>query len=186
MSAEKIINQIKKDAQNEIKQIQTEAEKQAKNIMIEAEKQAKLEAEKILTDGKRQCENIKKILLSKASQEAKRDTMKTKEKIIEECFLEARHKLSTLEENKYKRIVTRIMKDGKQKLGGDCTVIVSRGIDKKIAQELELSLSGTVETSGGIKLKSTDGRITLDHTFDGILGREKDEIRIKVGKLLFS
>jgi len=31
-----------------------------------------------------------------------------------------------------------------------------------------------------------DGKITLNHTFDGILKREKDKIRIKVGKMLFS
>jgi len=51
---------------------------------------------------------------------------------------------------------------------------------------LHLEVIGTIEASGGILLKSGNGRITLDHTFDGILKRERNQIRIKVGKLLFS
>ena len=186
MSAEKIINQIKKDSQIEINQIQKETEKQIKTIVGNAKQEAEVESEKILADGKKQSENIKKILVSKASQAVKRDMLKAKEKIIEECFVSAHHELSILPENKYKKIVTRLMKDGKQKLGGNCTVLVCRDVDKKIAEELGLSISGNIETCGGIKIKSDDGRITLDYTFDGTLHREKDEIRIKVGKLPFS
>ena len=78
------------------------------------------------------------------------------------------------------------MKDGQKKLGGSCTVLVSRDADKKIAGDIGLNVVGTVESSGGVVLTSSDGRVTLDHTFDGILKREKDKIRIKVGKLLFS
>ncbi len=186
MSAEKIINQIKKDAQDEIKQTQRETEKQIKTIVNNAKQEAEVEAEKILADGKKQSENIKKIRVSKASQDVKRNLLKAKEKIIEECFVKAHHELSILPENKYKKIVTRLMKDGKQKLGGSCAVLVCRDVDKKIAEELGLPLSGNIETCGGVKIKSDDGRIILDYTFDGILHREKDKIRIKVGKLLFS
>lgn len=186
MSAEEIINQIKKDSQTEIKQIQRETEKQIETIVNNAKQEAEVEAEKILADGKKQSENVKKILVSKASQDVKQDLLKAKEKIIEECFVKAHHELSVLTETKYKKIVTSLMKDGKQKLGGNCTVLVCRDVDKKIAKELGLQISGTIETCGGIMLKSTDGRVTLDHTFDGILHREKDKLRIKVGKLLFS
>ena len=49
-----------------------------------------------------------------------------------------------------------------------------------------LKVTGAVEASGGVILKSSDGGITLDNTFEGILKRKKNEIRIKVGKLLFS
>ena len=83
-------------------------------------------------------------------------------------------------------MVRKLMIDGVKKLGGKCTVIITRDIDKQIAKDLHLEVTGNVEASGGIMLKSGDGRITLDHTFDGILKREKDQIRIKVGKLLFS
>jgi len=64
--------------------------------------------------------------------------------------------------------------------------IVSKDEDKEIAKNLGLKVTGNVDASGGIILTSGDGQITLDNTFDGILERKKDRIRIKVGKLLFS
>lgn len=64
--------------------------------------------------------------------------------------------------------------------------IVSKDEDKEIAKNLGLKVTGNVDASGGIILTSGDGQITLDNTFDGILERKKNRIRIKVGKLLFS
>ena len=186
MTAEKILERIKKDSEEEISQIKKEAEKQAKIIINNAKKEAKHESEKILSSGKKQAENTKRILVSKASHDAKRETMNVTEKIIDECFTKAHHRLSTLNEKEYTKIVTKLMENGRKKLGRKCDIIISRSIDKKIAESRGLPLIGKTETAGGIILKSTDGKITLDHTFDGILKRKKDEIRRKVGKLLFS
>jgi len=186
MTAEKIIERIKKDSEKEIKQILKEAEKQASVVIEDAKKIAKHESDKILSDGKQQAENIRKIMASKASQDAKREIMNAREKIIEECFTKAHHKLSTLKEAEYKKVVTKLIEDGRKKLEGQCNILVSRDIDREIVTSMGLKVIGTVETAGGVVIKSSDGRITLDHTFDGILKRKKDEIRRKVGKLLFS
>ncbi|EMR75141.1 archaeal/vacuolar-type H+-ATPase subunit E [Thermoplasmatales archaeon SCGC AB-540-F20] len=186
MTAEKILEQIKKDSEKEINQILKEAEKQTASIIDIARKEAEVESEKILSRGKNQSENIKKILVSKASQDAKREIMKAREKIIEECFAKAQRRLSTFKEAEYKKIVTKLMEDGRKKLDGQCTIVVSRDIDRNIAKSMGLKVTGTVEASGGVILKSGDGGITLNNTFEGILKRKKDEIRIKVGKLLFS
>lgn len=186
MTAEKIIERIKRDSEKEIKQILKEAEKQVSSIFNEAKKEANQESEKILSNGKKQCENIKKIIISKANQDAKREIMKAQEKLIDECFTKAHHKLSTLDRAKYKKIATKLMEEGCRKLGGRCNILGSRDIDKEIARNKGLKVIGIVETAGGIIIKSNDGRITLDLTFDGILKRKKDEIRRKVGTLLFS
>ena len=186
MSAEKIIQEIKKDSDRQIKEIFKEAENKAKQIIQENKKDAELQEEKILEKGKIQSENIKKILISKANQDAKKEIMGAQEKIIQECFIKAQHKLSTLSEKDYSELVNSLVQDGKKKLGEKCTIFVSRAIDKKIVEKNGLKVTGNIEASGGIILKSMDGKITLNHTFDGILKREKDKIRIKVGKLLFS
>ena len=96
MTAEKIIQQIKKDSEKEKNQILDEASV----IIKEAKKQAEKESEKIISDGKKQSENIDKIMISKAGQEAKKEMMNAREKIIEECFIKAHHHLSTLNETK--------------------------------------------------------------------------------------
>jgi len=105
MTAEKIIERIKKDSEIEINQILKEAEKQAASIIEDSKKEARLESEKIISDGKQQAENIKKIIISKASQDTNKVIMNEREKIIEECFTKAHHKLSTLNETEYKNIV---------------------------------------------------------------------------------
>jgi V/A-type H+-transporting ATPase subunit E len=185
MTAEKIIQQIEKDSEKEVNQILDEAKKQASIIIKDAKKEAEQKSEKILSDGKKQSENIYKILVSKASQDAKKEIMNAREEIIEECFIKTHHALSTVNPARYKTIVTKLIKDGVKKLDGQCTILASRSVDREIAKGMGLKVSGTVEASGGIILKSANGKITLDHTFDGILKRKKNEIRNKIGMILF-
>ena len=186
MSAEIIIEQIKKDSQKVVKQILKEAEKHANKIIKDAKDEAKNESKQILSNGEKQSESIKKILVSKANQDEKRKITNVKEIIIEECFEKAQYKLTELEDKKYEKLVTKLINEGSKKLGGKCTVRASRSIDKKVAKKLGFEVTGKIEASGGIILTSSNGKITLDNTFEGILRREKDRIRIKVGKLLFS
>jgi len=186
MTAEKIIEQIKKDSEKEINQILKEAKGQATSIIKDAKKEAEQESDKILSDGEQQGENIKRILISKANQDAKREIMNAREKIIEECFTKAHHELSILKGKEYEKIVKKLIEDGRKKLGEKSLLLVSREAGKKIAEHLGIQIDGYVEASGGVVLKSQDGRVILDHTFDGILKREKDKMRRKVGKLLFS
>ena len=186
MSAERIIQQIKKDAEKEIKDILNDAEKQAKSILDNSKRAAGTEIKKIEDESIKKSDNLKKILISKASQDAKRDIMNAREKIIDDCFTKAHSELSKLKGKDYTSIVKNLIADGRNKLGKNSTILVSREEDKKIAQKLGISISGTIESSGGVVLKSSDGKIMLDHTFDGILKREKNKIRIEIGKLLFS
>ncbi len=186
MTAEKIIEQIKKDTDNEINIIITNAEKQAKNIITNTKKEVERDVNRILSEGKQRGENIKKILISQANQDIKREIMNAREDIIEQCFTKAHHELSILKGKNYEKVVKKLVEEGIKKIGGKCSLLISRAADKKIAQELGLTVDGIVETSGGVIIKSIDGKVTLDHTFDGILKREKEKIRRKVGKILFS
>ncbi|MFW6173187.1 MAG: V-type ATP synthase subunit E [Elusimicrobiota bacterium] len=186
MTAEKIIERIKKDSEKEIKNIKKEAEKKANEIIENAKQQAKDETKKILAEGKKQTENLKKILVSQANQDAKRKIMRVREELIEKCFTKIYPKLSTLNQKEYERMVRKLVEDGCKKLGSKCKLLVSRDIDKEIAEDLGIPVEGNVESLGGIILKSSDGKVTIDLTFNGILKRNKDEIRIKVAKLLFS
>ena len=186
MSAEKIIEQIKKDSEEEIKRILADAEKRREENILIAKKEAETEAKKILENGRKVNKNKKKILISKAKQESKKQIIKTKEEIIEECFIKAQQKLSQIKDKEYENLLKKLIQKGIEKLGKNCIVLISRESDKKIVEHHGLKIVGKTDATGGIILKSVDGRITLDYTLDGILKREKQKIRIKVGKLLFS
>ena len=185
MSEETIINKIKTDAKQKQEAIIKEAEKEAKRIKNDATKNAKKQAEEILHKGKQQAENQKKILISQAHQNAKRDEMNAKEEIIETCFDNAMKTLQQLDENKYKDLVKQLMIKGHKQIPGTCTVKTSKSVDKNIAEDLGLKVTGSISASGGIILTSEEGTISVDNTFEGILKREKHRIRVNVGKLLF-
>ena len=186
MTAEKIIEQINKDTDTEINKIKKDAEQQVIIIINNAKKEAEKEVKKILSDNKIKSENVKKIHISKANQDIKREIMNAREEIIEQCFSKAHHELSILKGKNYEKIVKKLIKEGMQKIGAKCSFIISRGADKTIVEELGLSVVGRVEKTGGVIIRSVDGKVTLDYTFDGIIEREKSKIRRKVGKILFS
>ncbi|MBS3778303.1 MAG: hypothetical protein KGY50_03300, partial [Candidatus Thermoplasmatota archaeon] len=136
--------------------------------------------------GKQQAENRKKILISHAHQNAKRKEMNAREYIIETCFDKAIEQLSNLDEASYKKLVKPLIEHGRKQIPGSCTLKISKKVDEEIAKELNIPVSGETSASGGIILLSEKGTITIDNTFEGILKREKQRIRVEVGKLLFS
>jgi V/A-type H+-transporting ATPase subunit E len=185
MSAEKIIERITQDAEKQIHDIISEAKKQSQSITKNAKVDADKEAESILEKGKLESENQKKIMISKATQDIRRDLMNAKEEIIEQCFTQALDKLASLPDDQYRKLVTMLIRAGKKRLGENCTLSVSRSIDKEIAQQEGIAVQGTIPSIGGIIMHSADGKITIDNTFENLLGRKKDDIRIHVGKILF-
>jgi vacuolar-type H+-ATPase subunit E/Vma4 len=186
MSAEKIIHKIASDAAEKIKIITDEADKKVKEIKTHAKKQADEKATRILSDGKIQAKNTKKILITKAEQESKRLVMNEKEKIISHCFSQAVEQLSTLSEKKHKQIVSGFIQNGISKLGKDCKVLISKPYLKEVAEKFGVDVAGSVDAVGGVKIVSKNKTVTLDYTFEGILNREQSSIRVEVGKILFS
>ena len=186
MTAETIINKIKTDAKQKASKIKKEADQQADYIKKEATKEAKNQAQEIIEKGKQQAENRKKILISQAHQNTKRNEMNAKEKLIETCFQQAIDQLGSIDEQTYKKIVKQLIIQGKKQIPGSCHIKISRDIDEQIAKDLDVNVTGTIDATGGIVLLSENGAITIDNTFDGILKREKQGIRVKVGTLLFS
>jgi V/A-type H+-transporting ATPase subunit E len=185
MSTEKIIQRIQKDTEQQIQHIMEESEQQVKAIIQKAKEEAKQEAEAIIRNGELQSENTKKIMVSKATQDIRKDMMNAKEETIERCFSEALEKLANLSDASYRTFVKTLIRNGKKRLGNQCSVSVSRTIDSEIAKEENVSVRGTIHAIGGVILHSPDDTITIDNTFEGLLSRKKDDIRIQVGKLLF-
>ena len=159
----------------------------AKNptIIQKAKEDAKQDAETIIRNGEIDSENSKKIMISKATQDIRRDMMNAKEEMIERCFSEALEKLKNLPDASYRAFIKTLIQTGKKRLGNQCSVSVSRAIDSEIAKEENVSVRGTIHSIGGVILYAPDDKITIDNTFEGLLNRKKDDIRIQVGKLLF-
>lgn len=186
MSVEKIIDQINLDTQNEINQILKEANIQADKIIKDSLVKAEIQSKKIILNGEKKSNSIKQIIISKENQNAKKIITRTKEEIIELCFEKAYLKLKQLNNKEYTKLVNKFIKEGIKKIGDESSIKISKDIDKKIAEKFKLKVIGKTDSIGGVILISKDGKITLDNTIEGIIKREKNRIRIKVGKILFS
>jgi V/A-type H+/Na+-transporting ATPase subunit E len=186
MSAETLIAKIKDDAKKDAENIIATAKKQSKQLIDDAVKTAKKQADQIIEQGKKEQENIKRIKISQAQQETKRQIMQARETIIDECFQKALEQLKNIDDNTYTRMMETLIKQTSEQIPGIFCIHPSRSLDETIAKKHNIPVKGKIDASGGILIVSEDGRITIDNTFEGILKRKRDSIRVQVGKLLFS
>ena len=63
-------------------------------------------------------------------------------------------------------------------------MIATRKEDRSIAQKLGIEVKGEREGIGGVILKSADGRMEIDLTFDFMLESERDTIRRMIARKL--
>jgi vacuolar-type H+-ATPase subunit E/Vma4 len=67
----------------------------------------------------------------------------------------------------------------------DLGTLVKR-IGEKTSNNIKLTKSPiSIETIGGVKIQSNDGKMILDNTFEGILEHNNDKIRFKIAQILF-
>lgn len=185
MPLEKIIQRIEEESKREADSIIEEARKRADEILGKAKEEAKGEKEKIMAKGKEREDQLRERAFSSARRDVKRMEMEAKEEVIAECFERAREELASLKSRDYEKIVRNLIKHGKG-IVGDCIIIPSRKEDEKIAKKMGMTIANDeIEALGGVIIRSIDGKVTMDNTFDGILERRKEEIRKKVGLMLF-
>jgi vacuolar-type H+-ATPase subunit E/Vma4 len=185
MSAEQIIARIKHDADQEVQQIKNEAKQEAEAIKQRIIEEAEQEASDLIEQGKKNSENKRRIILSKAHKQAKDEIMNAKEDIISDCFTTAKERLVDLSDTEYKTLIDTLITQAKTQIPGTAQVYVSSDRDKPIVKNHDLKILGSINAIGGIILVSEDQQVTIDNTFEGILKREQNAIRIKVGNILF-
>ncbi|HEC94992.1 MAG TPA: hypothetical protein ENI45_03390 [Thermoplasmatales archaeon] len=187
MPLEKLIAQIEEDANREIDRILGEAKAEVKRRVKEAEKKAREEAAAVQQRATKELGNKKRSELARMRQEVKKELLKKKEEVISVCFERALEKLKTLPSEEYVALVKPLIEEGVKEIGRDCVILASREEDKRLARELKLPVEKQmVKAVGGVIIKSRDGRVTVDNTFEGVLKRKENEIRTEIGRLLFT
>jgi len=184
MAIEKLLARIEEDARKEIDEIIKAAEGEAKRIIEGAREEGKKEAEKITKKGKKEAERARDRIISAAKREARMMITNAKEEVIQQCLEIIREKMASMPSKEYKKIVEDMVKDAIEE-GGDYVLFYSRKEDKKIAEKLNIDVGGEIDAIGGVVLKAKDGSKEIDLTFDFLLERKKEEIRIMIAEKLF-
>jgi V/A-type H+-transporting ATPase subunit E len=199
--AKLLAEDILKEAEEKAATIIKEAKEQANAIIDAARINAEEEEKRKLAEATAKGQQIYREILAQAKVEAKKEILKKKELLIKEAFKEAeerlrKHSLAA----EYKEDLIRITVNACKKLDATDVVITANQRDLKtlkssketIERELErgnrkikISFGEPIQTAGGVRVKTADGRIEVDETFEGIIQKQFELLRVKVAKILF-
>ena len=205
-STQAITRELLQEAKNTAKHLIQEAKDAVKDI-VEKQKQSGAsrasEATKIIL---RKAENeagmIKLSMTAEAKMKANWTVLSKKEKWITAVINETKNRLKTFTRSKeYISVLEKLIKNASQILCGrelevslnerDSTLPLkldklSREISKKTNLKTKLSLSKkNIEAIGGVMIRTKDGKVIMDNTFDDIIRRREKDIRLKTAKILF-
>lgn len=205
MSAEKgaqlIADDILKEAMEKAAGIIETAKNEARTLLDAARFGAKEEEERETKEAQTRGKHVYDGVLAEGRMRAKREVLQKREERINEVFREVEEKLQAHASSKeYEEDIIRIAAMACKKLGQDNLVIranrrdleLLEGFKDQIARELgegtktaSVSLGEPIQTIGGVKVGTEDGRVEIDETFEGRIRREFEGIRVKVAKVLF-
>jgi V/A-type H+/Na+-transporting ATPase subunit E len=193
-----IASEILEDVQNESEKIIREAETKAKEIL----KQAKTEAEKrhadSVAEAKQKSEQEYKKTKSLTAIEIRNIHLQAKEEQLNSVFDEAVARLKKFVDSKnYSNYILSFVEEAAINIESDKLVIYVNSKDqnlfktsqledlsKKLDKKLTLSKE-SIECMGGCIVKTPDGKLSHDNTFENRLQVLKPNIRVKLEKMLF-
>jgi V/A-type H+-transporting ATPase subunit E len=204
--AHKIVDRILDEAREDAESMVLEARKAAE-MMIEEQKQlarqkASEKVSSMLNDAKNEVRLIQGVTLTETKRKAGWAVLSEKDRLITNAMNEAKLKLIEFAKTqKYLPLLEKlIVQAGTVLGGGDIHVALNDHDSKlpvkldKLAKEIEaktetktrLELSkDRLNASGGVALKTTDGKIVVHNTFETILRRRETDLKPKIANALF-
>lgn len=202
----RIVDRIVHDARKEAKSILEKAQKSAEIVLENrkalARQKAGEKASFILKRTESEVKALREIIPTDAKRKAGWMVLSEKERLVTRVFDKVKTKLEVLSRSeKYIPILEKTILDAGIVLGGgelevslnerDSALplksgILAKAIAEKSGKETQITLSKEKnETLGGAVVKTVDGRIVVDNTFEAILKRRERDLRFKIIKILF-
>jgi vacuolar-type H+-ATPase subunit E/Vma4 len=193
-----IAKEVLEDVEKEAESIILEAGSQAEKILEEAEKEAGRRYRSIVKEGeeKKEAERKEKTILFEI--ETKNRLLQAQEKVIDEVFEKALNRLREYTSTReYQDCLSRLIVDACKKMNANKLVIQLNHNDysamteerlKKLSKELGVKLDKSdkpINIVGGVVVKSSDGKIVVNNTFENRLNMLKSNLRVKIANILF-
>jgi V/A-type H+-transporting ATPase subunit E len=166
---------------------------QAIALMEAAKKEAHEEVEKILHNGEKQAESLKRQIIGAAELDARNAQLKSMEGGVNEAISNAVNAISKVAPARYEECIQRLIEEGIAVIG-EKAVVECSSTDRKVVNIVIQKLSrGTaklilspegVNTEGGVVLTNSDGSVRFDNTFEARLERIRPTLRKDVAAAL--
>ncbi len=187
-----LIAVLEKEASAEVERILAEARAQAEEIVAKAQR----EAQSYLETQRRQAEAERAAARTKAESAAQLQaaslTLQAKDQAMRAIFADAEAVLQQISQNKaqFAKILRGLIHEGATGLSGHLIVDVhpddlqaARQAVKELGLDAEVKASPTI--SGGVRLKTPDGRFAVENTLTSRLERIKPVLASEVAALLW-
>lgn len=198
---ESIIDMIEEKTSEKVDRIVKQAEDQKTTLIKQAEEKAKGIEEKILKAADQEYDSSITRLTAGAKLKAKYQILEAKESILVEILEEVEKEIKkVVKTKKYKNILTQLIVDGGVALDVDKLELVfpkgqnelitplsiAKEIGAKVGNKVSISISkDTVRSVGGVIIRTSDGKMLVDNTFESRLERFHSDIRDKISAIIF-
>jgi len=191
-TAEKIIQDVKKTVQGTLEEQRKKGRERAREIVISIDKKAQNES--LI---------IKLRNTTSAERKAKWLILEKKHELIENVINQVKDELRTLiKTDKYFDVLENLILEGGIILGVTDLEVILNERDSILLLELDKlaekigERTGTktkitksvkkIDAIGGAIIQTTDGKIVMNNTFEGILNNYERDIRYKIAEILFT
>ena len=205
-SDNRILDRILNDAREEAKAIIKEAKRSAEMLLEKQRKLALHSAEKEVYSLLKRAENEAAVIKGKVTTDIKRRAgwvvLSEKERLVTSVLNEVKNRLVNLQKSEeYLPVLEKLIVDAGIVLGGGTLEVMLNEndsslplklnkLEKKIADgtgvKTRLKISKQQIKAVGVIVKTNDGKIFVDNTFEAILSRRERELRLKIARILFS
>jgi vacuolar-type H+-ATPase subunit E/Vma4 len=205
-STDKIIDQILKDAREEAKNIVEETKKSAEMLLENRKQSARQNVEKEVISLLKRAEDKADIIKRKVATDIKRRASwivsAEKERLVTDVLNEVKNRLVNLQKSEeYLPILEKLIVDAGIVLGdGTLEVVLNENdsslplkldilgkkITKRTGVRTQLKFSKQTIKAAGVIVKTSDGRIFVDNTFEAILSRREKELKLRIARILFN
>jgi vacuolar-type H+-ATPase subunit E/Vma4 len=202
----KILDRILNDARAERKAIIETAKKSAKMLVEKQRRLARHNAEKevdsILKRAENEADVIKGKVITNIERQAGWLVLSEKERLVTNVLNEAKNRLLKLQKSEdYLLVLEKLILDAGLVLGGGTLEVVLNENDSPLALKLnklerKIANATSIKTriiiskqqikAVGVIVRTVDGRIFVDNTFEAIIQRREKELRSKIARILFS
>lgn len=207
---EKIIAQIEKTAAEKVADILAGARGKAEALLAEARSQATEQERAVLARGEQEARRESQRILAEARIQARRACVKAQEDTVKQAFAQALQVLQALADSgeaggfSYSEILKRLVVESIAATDtAELEVLVRQADHSLLTPEFLRAVAAEgsrvtgrtialtpgaepVAAAGGAAVRSLDGRVRVDNTFEARTARFKDAIRTRVAKELFA
>ena len=187
---EQVFTEIKESVEKETKQLVDRAKRVAEREI----QHAREEAELILSSSRKAVEKEAKLhaerTVARIKADVRKQMMEQQQKFIQKIFDVALQKLKDFPRNEqYIKWIKALLDVGLSKIPNGNAVVFCNEKDKEIVKSLLSSSTAKLgekklPVSGGIIIKSQDGRLTIDCSAEAEMRRAKEDLRDSVLKKL--